>query len=73
MPSINGTFKIFVGNLDEKTSSTEIRPLFEKVRINVVCENYYHNLVYLILNTARQLFPNLFKKKKKDISFCAVR
>lgn len=43
MPSINGTFKIFVGNLDEKTSSTEIRPLFEKVRIHVVvCENNYH-------------------------------
>jgi len=33
-----GTFKIFVGNLSDKTSSTEIRALFEKYGKVVECD-----------------------------------
>lgn len=33
-----GTFKLFIGNLDEKTQATELRPLFEKYGTVVECD-----------------------------------
>jgi len=32
------TFKIFIGNLSEKTTATDIRPLFEKYGKVVECD-----------------------------------
>lgn len=36
MPSV-GTFKLFIGNLDEKTQPSELKPLFEKYGTVVEC------------------------------------
>lgn len=33
-----GTFKLFIGNLDEKTTTTELKPLFEKYGSVVECD-----------------------------------
>lgn len=33
-----GTFKLFIGNLDEKTQASELRPLFEKYGTVVECD-----------------------------------
>lgn len=33
-----GTFKLFIGNLDEKTQASELRPLFEKYGAVVECD-----------------------------------
>lgn len=40
MPGFNkaGTFKIFVGNLPDGTSATEVKPLFEKYGTVVECD-----------------------------------
>lgn len=40
MPGFNkaGTFKIFVGNLPDGTSATEVKPLFEKYGPVVECD-----------------------------------
>lgn len=61
-----GTFKIFIGNLADKTSNADIKPLFEKYGKVVECDvvkNYGFVVSFLLFHTracrtfARQVYP----------------
>uniref|UniRef100_A0A6M2DW45 Putative rna-binding protein lark n=1 Tax=Xenopsylla cheopis TaxID=163159 RepID=A0A6M2DW45_XENCH len=48
-----GTFKLFIGNLDEKTQASDIRPLFEKYGTVVECD-VVKNFGFVHMETEQQ-------------------